>query len=63
MPTNDEVRKKRAQSIYQEDKNKTIRKSHQNPVIKKIYKEFLGKPLGKLSHHLLHTTYIKRPRY
>lgn len=63
MPTNDEVRKKRAQSIYQEDKNKTIRKSHQNPAIKKIYKEFLGKPLGKLSHHLLHTTYIKRPRY
>ena len=63
MPTNDEVRKKRAQSIYQEDKNKTIRKSHQNPVIKKVYKEFLGKPLGKLSRHLLHTTYIKRPRY
>ncbi|MEA3560619.1 MAG: [FeFe] hydrogenase, group A, partial [Candidatus Omnitrophota bacterium] len=63
IPTNEEVRLKRAQSIYQEDKNKPIRKSHESPAIKQIYKEFLGKPLGKLSHHLLHTHYIKRPRY
>ncbi|HOV63499.1 MAG TPA: NADH-dependent [FeFe] hydrogenase, group A6 [Spirochaetia bacterium] len=58
--TDDEVRKARMAAIYKEDEGKPIRKSHLNPDIKKIYEEFLKKPLGEKSHHLLHTTYSKR---
>jgi iron-only hydrogenase group A len=55
--TTDEVRKKRIEAIYKEDEGKTLRKSHQNPDIIRIYEEFLGAPLSEKSHHLLHTTY------
>ncbi len=57
---NAEVLKKRQMAIYQEDKNKTIRKSHQNPYIIELYKEFLGKPMSEKAHHLLHTEYFDR---
>ncbi|WP_077895132.1 [FeFe] hydrogenase, group A [Clostridium felsineum] len=50
----------RRTSMFEHDKNLPIRKSHENPYVKKIYKEFLGAPLGKKSHHLLHTQYTKR---
>lgn len=60
--TNDEVRKKRIQAIYAEDEGKTLRKSHENPYIASIYKEYLGKPLGHISHELLHTTYTERKK-
>lgn len=60
IPTNTEIRKKRAASIYTEDSGKGIRKSHENPAITRLYKEFLGEPLGEKSHHLLHTHYTKR---
>ncbi len=63
MPTNLEIRKKRAAGIYREDESKSIRKSHENPAIITLYKDFLDKPLGKKSHHLLHTHYTKRSRY
>lgn len=63
MPTNLEIRKKRAESLYREDEGKLIRKSHENPAIATLYKEFLGEPLGEKSHHLLHTVYTKRSRY
>ncbi|MHB1394568.1 MAG: NADH-dependent [FeFe] hydrogenase, group A6 [Clostridia bacterium] len=62
-PTNDEVRKKRIQAIYAEDEGKVLRKSHENPYIASIYKEYLEKPLGHKSHELLHTTYTKRKKY
>jgi NADP-reducing hydrogenase subunit HndD len=55
-----EILKKRAAALYQEDKGKAIRKSHENPFIIELYKEFLGKPLGEKSHHLLHTKYFDR---
>ena len=55
--TTDEVRKKRIEAIYKEDEGKELRKSHENPYIKMIYEEFLGKPLSEKSHHLLHTHY------
>lgn len=55
-----EILMKRADSIYDEDKRKAIRKSHENPQIIRLYHEFLGKPLGKKSHELLHTTYFDR---
>ena len=63
IPTNAEIRAKRIQAIYDEDMSKPIRKSHENPEIIKIYKEFLGEPLGEKSHHLLHTHYRKRNRH
>ena len=50
----------RASGLYSIDENKKIRKSHENPDIKKIYKDFLGEPLGKISHRLLHTHYHVR---
>lgn len=60
IPTTAETRLKRAASIYLEDANKGIRKSHENPEITGIYKDFLERPLGEKSHHLLHTHYINR---
>jgi NADP-reducing hydrogenase subunit HndD len=63
IPTNDEIRKKRMEAIYEEDANMTLRKSHENPEVVQIYKEFLGEPLGKESHKLLHTEYFERQRY
>ncbi|MDD4765114.1 MAG: NADH-dependent [FeFe] hydrogenase, group A6, partial [Atribacterota bacterium] len=58
--TTDEVRKARIQAIYKEDEGRELRKSHENPAIKQIYDEFLGKPLGEKSHHLLHTRYFDK---
>lgn len=52
--------KKRAEAIYQEDRDKPIRKSHENPYIIQLYNEFLGKPCGEKSHHLLHTHYFDK---
>jgi iron only hydrogenase large subunit-like protein len=63
IPTNDEIRKKRAAAIYDEDMALTIRKSHENPEVLQLYKEFLGEPLGHKSHELLHTHYKQRERY
>jgi len=47
---------------YSIDERSVIRKSHENPSIKKLYEEFLERPLGHLSHELLHTTYSDRSR-
>ncbi len=55
-----EILKKRAQAIYREDQNKTLRKSHENPYIIKLYDEFLGKPCSHKSHELLHTHYFDK---
>ncbi len=60
IPTNYEVRRKRAESIYAEDAHKILRKSHENPEIITLYSEFLKEPLGEISHHLLHTKYVER---
>jgi len=56
------ILKARQKAIYQEDKDKPIRKSHENPSIIKLYEEFLGKPLGEKSHHLLHTIYFDKSK-
>ena len=50
----------RAAATYDEDEAMTIRKSHENPAIKKIYEEFLGESCGHKSHELLHTHYVDR---
>jgi NADP-reducing hydrogenase subunit HndD len=59
---NVEILKKRQRAIYQEDAGKPIRKSHENPYIKKLYEEFLGKPLSDKSHELLHTHYFDKKK-
>ena len=63
IPTSPEIRAKRAAAIYAEDEGMPLRKSHQNPEVIKIYADFLGKPLGEKSHHLLHTKYTPRKRF
>jgi iron only hydrogenase large subunit-like protein len=60
--TTDEIRLARIAAIYKEDEGKPIRKSHNNPEVTAIYQEYLKKPLGEKSHHLLHTKYTARER-
>lgn len=59
----DEIRKARAAGLQQDDAKSKQRCSHQNPDIKKLYDEFLEKPLSTRSHHLLHTHYQGRKLY
>ena len=54
----DTYRQKRAKVLYDEDRNHPVRQSHNNPDIKKIYADYLGKPLSELSEKLLHTHYV-----
>jgi iron-only hydrogenase group A len=61
VPTSESIRQARARAIYSEDNAYTIRKSHQNPSVLKLYRDFLvDGPGSHLSHELLHTTYIPR---
>lgn len=55
-----EMIKKRMEGIYSEDSNKTIRKAHENPMIKQAYDEFLEKPNSNKAHELLHTHYTAK---
>ncbi|HVN58796.1 MAG TPA: NADH-dependent [FeFe] hydrogenase, group A6 [Bacteroidales bacterium] len=59
---NSEIIKARAAAIYREDKQKPLRKSHENPFIIGLYKEFLEKPNSEKAHHLLHTHYFDRKK-
>ncbi len=54
------ILKARSKAIYAEDKGKTLRKSHLNPDIIKLYDEYLGKPGSELAHKLLHTHYFAK---
>ena len=58
-----DVRVERAKALYGEDREKPLRKSHENAEIKQIYNDFLTKPGSHLAHELLHTTYQKREKY
>lgn len=55
-----EVLKKRAAALYQADAEKPLRKSHENPFVKQLYKEYMGEPCGHRAHELLHTHYVDR---
>lgn len=57
-----DIVKKRMEAIYREDRNKPIRKSHENPEVQALYKEFIGEVGGKKAHDLLHTHYTKRQK-
>lgn len=54
---NSEILKQRQAAIYEEDRNKAIRKSHENPYIKEMYANYFGKPMSHKAHELLHTYY------
>ena len=58
-----DVRKLRADAIYSIDEKSTIRKSHENPVVKQIYREYLEEPGSYRAHKLLHTNYKERAKY
>ena len=58
-----DVAKKRSEAMYSIDERSKIRLSHKNPVLQKIYKEYLGEPGGHLAHELLHTHYQARQKY
>ena len=57
-----EVVRKRQQALCSEDQSKSIRKSHENPFVKKLYSEYMGQPGHGKSHELLHTVYQKKDR-
>jgi NADP-reducing hydrogenase subunit HndD len=56
------ILKARTKAIYAEDEGKVLRKSHENPYIQKLYKEFLGEPLSEKAHELLHTHYFDKKK-
>ncbi len=55
-----DIKAKRAEVLYNEDKNLPLRKSHESPIIKKLYEDYLGEFGGHKAHELLHTSYVKR---
>ena len=63
IPTDTAVRQKRIDAIYREDAGMPLRKSHANPAVDCLYKEYLIEPLGEKSHHLLHTHYTNRGKW
>ena len=58
-----DVRQKRAEAIYSIDERSVVRKSHDNPILKQIYKEYIGEPGEHRAHELLHTEYNKKEKY
>ena len=63
IPTNLQIRQKRMKAIYSEDEHMVLRKSHENPDVIAIYKEFLDQPNSHKSHQLLHTHYVERDNF
>ncbi len=55
-----DIKALRAKALYDQDKAMPLRKSHDNPVVKKCYEEFLGEPGSHKAHEILHTSYVKR---
>ena len=55
-----DLRSKRAKALYDEDKKADIRKSHENPAVQKLYKDFFGEPGSHKAHEILHTSYVDR---
>ncbi len=62
VPLDERTLEARAGALYNLDRSRTIRRSHENPDIQRVYKEYLGRPLSALSHKILHTKYkAKKP--
>ncbi len=58
-----DIAKLRGKALYSIDEKSKIRKSHENPIVKKVYEEFLEEPGSYRAHKLLHTTYSKKEKY
>ena len=63
LPVTPEKRIARAEALYAEDAAHAHRKSHENPAVQALYRDFLGEPNSHLAHELLHTCYVARGRY
>ncbi|MCC8167472.1 MAG: [FeFe] hydrogenase, group A [Planctomycetes bacterium] len=60
---NDGIRKQRAKGLTEDDRGSALRRSHENPDVQKLYKEFIGAPLSEKAHKLFHTHYQPRSQY
>ena len=58
-----DLRAERAKALYSEDAGMSLRKSHENPVVKKLYETYLEKPGSHKAHEILHTSYVARKVY
>jgi iron only hydrogenase large subunit-like protein len=58
-----EVLQLRAKALHEQDAKKVRRRSHENPIVKEIYKKYLGEPLSKKAERLLHTKYTTRSKF
>lgn len=58
-----DLKARRAAALYADDENKPIRKSHENPVVKQVYAEYLGEIGSHRAHEVLHTKYVKRDEF
>ncbi|MFZ5901501.1 MAG: NADH-dependent [FeFe] hydrogenase, group A6 [Bacillota bacterium] len=58
-----EIRQRRAEALFSIDLRRELRRSHEHPAVKKLYEEFLGRPLSPKAKKLLHTTYTRRTRF
>ena len=58
-----DIKKLRGEALYSIDEKSKIRKSHENPILKTIYADYLGEPGGEKAHKLIHTHYYKREKY
>jgi iron-only hydrogenase group A len=60
VPTDEFIRRKRAEGLYVIDKDKKIRKAHENPILKQVYKEYLTNK--RIIHKICHTKYHKKQK-
>lgn len=60
---NVDIKTLRAKAIYDKDKKSALRKSHENPIVKTLYKDYFDKPNSHKAHEILHTHYAKRSKY
>ena len=59
----EDYRAKRASVLYGIDKAAAVRKSHENPMVKKVYEEYFGSFGSHKAHEILHTSYVARPKF
>lgn len=59
----DKVLQARGKALYEQDKKREFRRSHENPIVRAIYKKYLGEPLSKRAEKLLHTKYSVKDKF
>jgi NADP-reducing hydrogenase subunit HndD len=63
LRNNSDLSAARAKGLYDLDKSNALRKSHESPLMKKLYSDYLGEPGGEKAHEILHTGYKKMEKY